>query len=176
MTSALSSRLWTLSGDWRETNRGAGSPFACNAKAKGGNESSSAGLRVRTWEPRPSRGACTRHARRVGHLARARRPCRRRGATSSGPGARTATRGPHGATWRAPRPRARLRWPPRVPRCALARATGPLLSGLARGLHCTALIDTFLFGSAATEVLRNYTADRTSGKKHLYRGLRCVRT
>lgn len=31
-----------------------------------------AAVRVRTWEARPCRNACTRHARRGGHLARAR--------------------------------------------------------------------------------------------------------
>jgi hypothetical protein len=122
-------------------------------QGRAGNESASAaGLAPACV--RGSRGHAGMHARAThgagGHLARARRPCPRQGATSSGARARAATRGPHGATWRAPRPRARLRWHPRVPRCALARATGPLLSGLAPAV-CTALIDTFLFGSAATE-------------------------
>lgn len=39
--------------------------------------------------------------------------------------ARTATRGPHAATWRTPRPRARLRWPPGVPRCAARSPVRP---------------------------------------------------
>jgi len=59
------------------------------------------------------------------HAPSARVPRRR--ATSSGARARTATRGPHGATWRPPR----LRWPPGVPRCALRPP--------ARGLRSSAI-------------------------------------
>lgn len=84
-------------------------------------------MRVRTWEQRPCRNACTRHARRGGHLARAQRPCPRRARHIPGP---------HRNTWPPRRDVAdapATRPPALAPRRAalrrsLARATGPLLA------------------------------------------------
>jgi hypothetical protein len=84
VTSALSSGLWTLSGDWRETDRGAGSPFACNAKTKGGNDRTSLQVLV---------CACVRGSR--GHPGMHARATHAAWDTSHAPGARAVAAAPH---------------------------------------------------------------------------------
>jgi hypothetical protein len=137
VTSALSSRLWTLSGDWRETDRGAGSPFACNAKAKGGNESSSAGL-ARAYVGAAAIQGCM-HAPRTPRGTPQTRP-----APVPSPRRHIVwARGPHRNTWPPRRDVAAVpatRPPALAPRRSAWRATGPLAArspttDLPRGLR-----------------------------------------